>query len=315
MHGCYLGFDTSCYTTSVACCSSEGVLFDARKLLSVAGGERGLRQSEGLYQHIRQLPDLTEQLFAAIPAGSVKGIGCSFAPTAAEDSYMPVFLAGIQTARALSAALGVPLFKLNHQAGHIRAALIGNEALLSQTSFYALHLSGGTTDLLNVVRTPEGDILVEKIGCSEDLHAGQMMDRVGVALGCSFPAGPELEKMAVKAAEKAVKVPSSVRGTSCSLSGPESSLQRLIGKAPENEIAYGAYDVLARTIAKMFRNAFAAYGEKPVLMCGGVSSSDLFRTMLRERSEARLYWGENRLSSDNAVGIAAIACDKGESAQ
>lgn len=315
MPDCYLGFDTSCYTTSVACYSSEGVLFDGRKLLSVSAGERGLRQSEGLYQHIRQLPELVEQLFDRIPGASVKGIGCSFSPTAAENSYMPVFLAGINTARTLAGALKVPLYSLNHQAGHIRAALIGNEELLSESSFYSVHLSGGTTDILKVSREQNGNITVDKIGCSEDLHAGQLMDRVGVALGCRFPAGPEMEKLAVTAQYRNIKIPSSVKGMCCSLSGPESGLQRLIGNMPDNEIAYAAYDVLARTLSKMLRNVFEEYGEKPVLMCGGVTSSNLFRSLLSKRNDARMFWGDNSLSSDNAVGISAIAFDKGEFAK
>lgn len=312
MPGCYLGFDTSCYTTSVACFSPEGVVFDGRKLLSVSLGARGLRQSEGLYQHIRQLPDLVEQLFEHIEQGTVKGIGCSFSPTGESDSYMPVFLAGINTARSLAAALHVPLFALNHQIGHIRAALIGNDALLEEDSFYAFHLSGGTTDFLDVSRCKNGDIYVKKIGYSTDLHAGQLMDRVGVSLGCSFPAGPELEKMAVSALAKNVKVPSCVKGFSCSLSGPESCLQRLVGKDYDYEIAYGAYDLLARTVSKMIGNAYGELGRKPVLLCGGVSSSNLFRSLLNARSDSKLFWGENHLSSDNAVGISAIAFDKGE---
>lgn len=312
MPDCYLGFDTSCYTTSVACFSPEGVLFDGRKLLSVPLGGRGLRQSEGLYQHIKQLPELTEKMFASIPVSSVKGIGCSFSPTSAPDSYMPVFLAGINVARSLAAALNVPLYQLNHQSGHIRAGLIGNESLLRESEFYSIHLSGGTTDLLKVNRLENGDISVRKIGCSQDLHAGQMIDRVGVALGCAFPAGPELEKIAVKAENRNIKIGSVVKDSDCSLSGPESAFQRLIGKYPADEIAFGIYDLLARTIAKMLENTFSRSGEYPVLMCGGVSSSELLRTLLAQRIRDQIYWSDRKLSSDNAVGISAIAFDKGE---
>lgn len=312
MPDCYLGFDTSCYTTSVACYSSEGVLFDGRKLLSVPQGGRGLRQSDGLYQHIRQIPELTEELFDTIPADSIKGIGCSFSPTARDNSYMPVFLAGINTARNIASALHIPLFPLNHQAGHIRAALIGNEQLLKAQSFYAYHLSGGTTDLVKVSRERDGDISVSEIGSATDLHIGQMIDRVGVSLGCAFPAGPHLEQLAARAQLKAIKVPSSVQGTVCSFSGPETAFQRLVGNQPAEEIAFAVYDLAARTIFKTVKNAFAQFGEMPVLFCGGVSSSPLFRKLMEKLLSDGAYWGENRLSSDNAVGIAAIAYDKGE---
>ena len=48
---CALGVDTSCYTTSVALAGETGVLCSRRRLLDVAQGARGLRQSEALFQH------------------------------------------------------------------------------------------------------------------------------------------------------------------------------------------------------------------------------------------------------------------------
>ena len=50
-----LGIDTSCYTTSVACTDKRSIVFEKRTMLSVPFGNRGLRQSEGLFQHVKQL--------------------------------------------------------------------------------------------------------------------------------------------------------------------------------------------------------------------------------------------------------------------
>ena len=56
-----IGFDTSCYTTSVAAVTVDGeVVASCRKLLPVAEGERGLRQSEAVFIHVRQLPERLE---------------------------------------------------------------------------------------------------------------------------------------------------------------------------------------------------------------------------------------------------------------
>lgn len=308
----YLGIDTSCYTTSVACYSAEGLIYESRKLLSVAHGQRGLRQSEGLYQHVRQLPDLLESMLKKIPREAVAGIGCSFTPTAEPDSYMPVFLAGSGQARALAAAWNVPLYRLTHQSGHIRAALIGNDELLHRSSFLAIHLSGGTTDLLDVARREDNDFMIHKIGSSLDLHAGQLVDRIGVELGAAFPAGPSLEKMAEKACDRSLRIPSHVIGLDCALSGAENFLiSRLDTFAPE-ELAFALYDFLARTLAKMIGNAQKEYADTPVLLCGGVASSGMLRELLASRIRGRLYFGQNCLSSDNAAGIAALAYDKGE---
>ena len=82
-----LGIDTSCYTTSVACADHKSIVFEKRTMLSVPFGNRGLRQSEGLYQHIRQLSPLLCDLFEAVDPQRIGAIAVSASPTAREDSY------------------------------------------------------------------------------------------------------------------------------------------------------------------------------------------------------------------------------------
>ena len=310
MKGAVLGIDTSCYTTSVACFGDSGVLYDGRSILPVRKGDRGLRQSEGVFLHTRQLPPLVEAAFAAVPSNRIMAVACSRSPVAREDSYMPVFLTGLGVARALAASLRVPLIQLDHQSGHIRAALIGNEALM-KAPFYAVHLSGGTTDLLSVRMTGPGSFVIEPLGCSEDLHAGQLVDRVGVLLGCGFPAGKELEALAGGATERDLRIPASVRALTCSLSGAEDAARRALDQGrTAAEVAYGIYDLLARTLSKLLSNAMHRHGERPVLLCGGVASSHLLRKLLEQRCDLPVFFGESRFSSDNAVGVAALGFDR-----
>ena len=57
-----LGIDTSNYKTSVAVTDRRGnILFDKRIFLTVKKGERGLRQSEALFQHTNRLPDILSE--------------------------------------------------------------------------------------------------------------------------------------------------------------------------------------------------------------------------------------------------------------
>ena len=305
-----IGIDTSCYTTSVACTDGRSIVFSKGTMLSVAFGDRGLRQSEGLFQHVRQLPPLLSELLSSIERDRVSCVSVSAAPTSKPDSYMPVFLAGLGQAETIAAALGVPLVRADHQSGHIRAALYGNEELLDLERFLAVHISGGTTDLLLVEPHRDSPYRIETIGCSNDLHAGQFVDRVGVALGLQFPAGKHLEALAGNAEQKNVKLASAVKGTECSFSGAESAAQRLLHTVPDAELAYGVYDCLARTLVKLFENAKQTYGDLPVLVCGGVASSGLLRVMLKKRFSGKLLFGKPELSSDNAVGVALIGVDR-----
>ena len=311
MHGpLCIGIDTSCYTTSVACTDGKSIVFSKGTMLSVAFGDRGLRQSEGLFQHVKQLSPLLCELLSTVDKGEIACVSVSAAPTSKPDSYMPVFLAGLRQAETLAAALGVPLIRTDHQSGHIRAALYGNESLLERNRFFVVHISGGTTDVLLAEPHRETPYVIETIGCSTDLHAGQFVDRVGVALSLPFPAGKHLETTALQAEKKDVKLPSAVKGTSCSFSGAESAAQRLLHTVPDAELAYGVYDCLARTLSKVFMHAEETYGKMPFLVCGGVASSELLRSLLQKRFSGSLYFGRPELSKDNAVGVALLGADR-----
>ena len=310
MSGLYVGVDTSNYTTSVACVSEEGIVFERRTVLSVALGERGLRQSDAVFQHVRNLPPLIDELFRSIERSSVRAVGVSVTPTSAENSYMPVFLAGKLAAGALASTLGVPLCETTHQAGHVRAAMLGNELALNRQSCLAIHLSGGTTDLLRV--TISGGLLdeIERIGGSEDLHAGQFVDRVGVKMGLPFPSGVALERLANLATDRSLRLPSSVKGLSCSFSGMESQAMRLLADgAEQSTVAYAVYDAMARTFSKLLRSAVERTGLETILLSGGVSGSRLLRELLEARLNRTPLYTRPGLSSDNAVGTALIARD------
>lgn len=310
MSGLFLGVDTSNYTTSVACVSEEGIVFDRRTMLSVASGERGLRQSDAVFQHVRNLPPLIEALFAAVDRTRVCAVGVSAKPASAETSYMPVFLAGKLAAHSIAGALNIPLLETTHQAGHVRAAMLGNEQELTNRSFLAMHISGGTTDLLKV--SMAGDLIddIERIGGSDDLHAGQLVDRVGVQMGLPFPSGAELEKMARAAVDRSLRLPSSVKGLVCSFSGMETQAIRLLAGGMEREtVAYAVYDAMARTFAKMLLSASERTGLKTILLSGGVSGSALLRELLESRMNQTLMYAMQGLSSDNAVGVALLAKD------
>lgn len=302
-----LGLDTSCYTTSVALADSEGRLSSRRRLLSVDAGERGLRQSEALFQHVRRLPELMEQLTAG-QKPVIDAVCASCAPRAGADSYMPVFLAGAGMGRSLAAALGVPFFETNHQAGHLRAARV-DSGLDGDQPYLSLHLSGGTTDVL---LCGQGEI--RPLGTSLDLHAGQLVDRIGVAMGLPFPAGPALEELAGGVTARAL-VPSSVQGADCHLSGAEATLMRLTATLTPAEVAAETYDVLCRSIMKMLENAAERTGVRQALLFGGVMSSQRMRSLCLERREKRriplsLHFGRPEYSGDNAVGVALIGLER-----
>jgi len=307
-----LGFDTSCYTTSAAAVNEAGeVVAFSRKLLPVAQGQRGLRQSEAVFAHVRQMPQVVSELKKQLAdqACEIVAVCASASPRDEADSYMPVFTVGLGHASVTADLLDVPLYLTSHQQGHVAAGLIGNKE--PQEPFIALHLSGGTTELLLC----NGEKL-NLLGGSADLHAGQFVDRVGVALGLPFPAGPALEKLAMQydgPVEGMLPVSMDRSGLNCHLSGVETKAQQWIraGEMSAEKIAAEVFDVLARTVARLLTAACSETGATKALVVGGVASSVLLRKMLLNRLQKMrkpidVLFGQPQYSADNAAGVAAI---------
>lgn len=116
-----LGLDTSNYTTSAAWFDGTGG-DNTGKLLEVPQGALGLRQSEALFQHVKRLPAILEDLKAADLPRVLTAIGASTRPREVEGSYMPCFLAGESQGKAMASVLEVPFYACSHQQGHIAAA-------------------------------------------------------------------------------------------------------------------------------------------------------------------------------------------------
>ncbi len=307
-----IGLDTSCYTTSAAAVTTDGqVVASCRKLLPVPKGQRGLRQSEAVFIHVRQLPEQIEALSKHLTDCEIAAVCASARPRDDEASYMPVFHAGDAQGRSIAALLGVPCFSTTHQRGHVAAASVDSGIALGD--LLAVHLSGGTTEILALM-----DDRLTLLGGTLDLHAGQVVDRVGVAMGLPFPAGPYLEKLAVQGKSQALLPVSMADGDlNCHLSGAETQVQRWLaqGKMSNEDVAREVYDLLARTLTRMVIAASNKTGIHQVLMAGGVASSSLFRTLVTERIRRRdpsmhVCFGKPEYSGDNAVGVALIGAEK-----
>ena len=183
-----IGFDTSNYTTSIACLDgTKGI--NISQLLPVREGELGLRQSDAVFHHTKSLPELSGRLFSHTDMTPITAVGVSTRPRAVEGSYMPCFMVGYSHAKLLAEALRVPLVECSHQQGHIAASLWSAERMdLMGREHLAWHLSGGTTELLLV--TPDGkNVKCQCIGGTSDISAGQLIDRTGQLLDLPFPAG------------------------------------------------------------------------------------------------------------------------------
>lgn len=303
-----LGIDTSNYTTSSALVQDGAVRENRKKLLPVKQGEKGLRQSDAVFHHVRQLPEVLGPILENLDEPP-KAIGVSLTPTTEKDSYMPCFLVGKNTAGLLGKAWGVPVEGFSHQQGHIAAALYSAGKLeLLEKEFLAFHVSGGTTDALLV--KPDADSMpqIKLVAHSLDLKAGQAVDRVGVMLGLPFPCGPKLEKLALRWEGK-IQYRPVLKGSDCSLSGIENQCKALLEKGePQEKIARFCLEAIAQVLDKMCASLLEELGDLPLVFSGGVCSNSLLRKRLGEKYGG--YFAAPEFSSDNAAGVAVLAWKK-----
>ena len=297
-----VGFDTSNYTTSAAWWDGREGRNESR-ILDVPQGALGLRQSDALFLHVRRLPEVVARLLTdRDDLHQAKVVAASSRPRAAEDSYMPCFLAGVCEAKTLASVLGAEYMEFSHQQGHLAAAAwsAGREDLLDQP-FLAWHLSGGTTELL-LVQPKNGVPYAEKIGGTTDISAGQLLDRTGVLLGLPFPAGKYVDELYYRA-DSTSSFRVKVNELYFSLSGVENKVKSLreMGETEAN-IARFAVDTVVGAVYRVTKAAKKMYPGLPVLCSGGVASNSVLRSVLQDTVFALPEY-----SRDNAMGIAVLA--------
>lgn len=302
-----IGIDTSCYTTSMAVIGDDGILVNERRLmLRVKPGELGLRQSEAVFQHIQNLPRLTEEFHGVKP---IRAVAASIRPRPVDGSYLPVFKVGACLGATLAQLLGVPFIETSHQEGHLRAGLYNRK--LPEENFLAWHLSGGTTELLLAKATANG-FNIEKVGGSSDLQVGQFIDRMGVALGGGFPAGAFLEGLA-KQSPSRESLPVMTKDLTISFSGPESAGRRLLNsKIPPQELARRVFNCISQALIRVTAEAVNRFRVDQVLFTGGVAANEIIRTELSQAKTLqgmKLIFAPKGLSGDNAVGVGLIGWD------
>lgn len=298
----YIGFDTSNYTTS-------GAVFDGneitqyKKMLTVKPGERGLRQSDAVFQHTVNMPELINEMSIK---NSPDAVGVSSRPRNIQGSYMPCFLVGINTAASFAKASGCSLYKTSHQTGHILAALYSCKRLdLTEKEFISFHISGGTTEALLCTPDSEEIIKARIVAQSLDLKAGQAIDRAGVYMGLEFPCGAQLEKLSALS-DKEFKIKPALKGSDCSLSGVENKVKQMLDDGwGKPDISKFVLTYICETVDVMTAEITDRYGDLPIVCAGGVMSNSLIKNRIINKYGA--FFAEPQFSCDNAAGTAIYA--------
>lgn len=155
------------------------------------------------------LDSITPVIRAAIEAAGLEPTSLSeqLDALAVTDSpgLVGALLVGVQAARGLALATGLPLFGVHHMEGHLFSAFLGDERRAPDpfVPHLALLVSGGHTELVEVRGLGDYELL----GATRDDAAGEAFDKVAKLLGLPYPGGPIIDRLAEEGDPTAVDLP------------------------------------------------------------------------------------------------------------
>lgn len=305
-----LGIDTSAYTTSIAITDIESheIIVDKRKVLNVPMGQKGLRQQDAVFQHLKNFQELYDEIDKQLDLKSIEIVSVSSRPRNVESSYMPVFTVGQNFGAVIAKTLNCQYLEYSHQENHIAASLI-NEYKEINDHLLAIHISGGTTEFLRVRKSNKGyDAIIE--GQSLDITFGQLIDRIGTLMEFPFPCGLHMENHLKNNPKiENIKLPKISGDANINLSGMENYFGNLYitKKYSKETIINSMFRYVADCIVHIVNNIKNTNDIKTIIIAGGVASNSIIRNAVNEKlKEYKVIFPSKENSSDNAVGVSIL---------
>ncbi|NGY58610.1 tRNA (adenosine(37)-N6)-threonylcarbamoyltransferase complex transferase subunit TsaD [Lentzea sp. NEAU-D13] len=226
-------------------------------------------------------------------------------------------LVGVSAAKAYAAALGKPLYGVNHLAGHVAADTLQHGPLPQRC--LALLVSGGHSQLLLV----EGGLAnsITEVGSTVDDAAGEAYDKVARLLDLPYPGGPPIDKLAKQGNGCAIAFPRGLTGPrdakyDFSFSGLKTSVARWVERAerageeiPLADVAASFQEAVADVLTAKAIRAAKDLNVDTLVISGGVAANSRLSGLAAERcAEAgiELRVPRPRLCTDNGAMIAAL---------
>ncbi len=302
-----LGLESSCDETSAS------IVKNGKEILSNAIKSQ-IDLHEEYYGVVPEIASrahlviINELIGSALREAGIKFEDLDYVAATNRPGLVGSLLIALQSAKAISYTLNIPLIAINHLEAHLYAPFLeGREA---RYPFIGLLVSGGNTILYKVKGI--GDM--EIIGKTVDDAVGEAFDKVAKFLEMGYPGGPLVEKLARTAEEKKMVFPKILADSHdfrFSYSGIKTAVINYIKKNPNAEKREIVYSFQERALEVLIRRVFKAareYRIKDIVVAGGVASNGRLREMLREakREDENIIIPSPILCTDNAAMIAGL---------
>lgn len=307
-----LSVESSCDETSVAVTNGRKVLSNvvATQIAEhrIYGGVvpeiASRRHAESISQVCRQAVDE-----AGVTLSQIEAVAVTFAP-----GLIGALLVGVNFAKGLALALGVPLIPVHHLRGHVAANYITAPEL--KPPFLCLLVSGGNTQIIMV----DDYTVFRPVGITRDDAAGECFDKSARAMGLPYPGGVELDKIADPAGYKKYALPKPAvqgGGYDFSFSGLKTAVVNLTHHAAQKgeridvpALAGAVRHTVCDLLLEHTMQAAEDFGAKQIVLAGGVSANSELRGRMQAACKEKnmaFFMPALRYCGDNAAMIGVQA--------
>ena len=242
---------------------------------------------------------------ASMTLNDIDAIAVTYAP-----GLIGALLVGVNFAKGLSMATGIPLIPTHHLRSHIASNYISNQEL--KPPFLCLVVSGGHSHIVMV----EDYTKMKIIGRTRDDAAGEACDKAARTMGMPYPGGIMLDKVAEDGDPHAFKLPRPVVHDApydFSFSGLKTAVINLIHNTAQKGGEVNKADVCAsfryavvNCLSANFLKAAEDLNVNRLVIAGGVSANSLLRRTLEEECLRRgwqFFKPDKSLCGDNAAMV------------
>ncbi len=306
-----LSIESSCDETAAA------VVEDGRKVLSNIVASQveehkiygGVVPEIASRRHVEAISGVVQSALdeAGCTLDDIDAVAVTHAP-----GLIGALLVGVNYAKGITMASGLPLVPVHHLRSHIASNYISHPEL--KPPFMCLVVSGGHSHLVEVKDYTDFRV----IGYTHDDAAGEAMDKAARAMGLPYPGGLNLDRVAKDGDNKAYKMPHPrVDGApyDFSFSGLKTAVLNTINIAKQKGEEINVPDLGASYIKAVVdcltentEKATIDLGYKKIVLAGGVSANSVLRremSALCEKHGWELYAPELKYCGDNAAMVGA----------
>ncbi len=302
-----LGIETSCDETSVSIVKNgiEEIVTVTLSQIDIHEIYGGVVPEIASRSHVENITIIIEECLnkANMTMKEIDAVAVTYGP-----GLIGSLLIGVQAAKTLSFVHNKPLIGVHHIIGHIYANAINNTL---KFPLLALVVSGGHTELIIM----KEHMSFARIGSTLDDAVGESFDKVGRVLGFSYPAGPQIDALALTEENHYnLPLPLDDNTYNFSFSGLKSAVINLNHKEEQNgnivdkeKLATSFQTQVVEILSKKTLRALKEYQINNLIIAGGVSANKGLRKkleILSKDNNINLQYPETKYCTDNATMIA-----------